>query len=154
METFLALPLFLALGMAVQHFDRKAQVALSGEEKARLLDFNTDAYKWHMGPSVVLILAFGGFNYFQLGPGIGMLGLTIFIGLMAVLTIGFDRWYSRKLLGLGLSDHYLDKTRKLRILQTIATLMFFMWIGGSTYFQMKRLGDRMEKLNIESRKAP
>lgn len=154
MDTFLVMPLFLALIMVVQHFDRKAQAALSSEEKARLLDFNTDTYKWHMGPLIVLLLAYGGFNHFRSGSGNVMTGLTIFIGLMAAQTIGFDRWHSRKLLTLGLPALYLVRTRRLRILQTAATLIFFLWIGGSAFYRIDQLRDQMEKLRVESPKAP
>lgn len=144
MDILLAMPLFLALVVGVQHFDRKAQATLSSEEKARLLDFKTDAAKWHMVPLILLLLAYGGFSYLKPETGNSMIGLTVFIVLMAVLTIGSDRRHTRKLLTLDLPESYLATTRKTRLVTTIASLLFFLWIASSTFFEIGRLGEQMK----------
>ena len=154
METLLALPLFFALMMVVQHFNRKAQATLSSEEKARLLDFNADFYKWHIVPMIILLPAFAGFSYLR--PGVGNLttALVVYLVLIAAHTIGSDQRHARKLLTLGLPAGYLATTKKTRLVSTIATLMFFLWIGVSTSSKIGGLGVELKKLQVESLEAP
>lgn len=154
METLFALPVFLALITGVQHFDRKAQATLSPEEKARLSDFNSESSSWIMVPMIVLLLGYGAFDYYRPNGGGVAIGLTVFVVLMTLLTMAYERRFSRRLTTLNLPPSYLGRFRRLRLVRAVGTLIFVGWTLGSTINAINRMEQQMESLKKLSPPKP
>jgi hypothetical protein len=151
MDTLLILPLMMVAGMVGQHFDRKAQVGLSAEEKARLLDFYTETSNWRIGSLVLLLLAFAGFHYFLPGLEYAAVGIGVFFVLAAAQALVCAAWDARKLPSLGLPVGYLAKHKKIRLGQTAASLLLFLWFGWSIGHHLDRVRMQMDKVKALDR---
>ena len=64
MITFIALAFFFLIQMAVQYYEKKAQGALSNEEKGRMSDAFSKVVTRQLLPTIVLMLFFGVLLYF------------------------------------------------------------------------------------------
>jgi|GEM_PF-5491919 len=115
--------------MVVQHFNRKAMLALSIEEKARLLDYSSGFAIWRFLPIIVLIFGFSGFMYLK--PSIGGIkaGLLIYLALILGVSIASNLILQKKYRELGLPEHYIRTT----LIGSAATILFmigyFAWIA-------------------------
>ena len=136
----------MVAGMVGRHFDRKAQDCLSSEEKARLLDFYTKTSNWQMGSLVLLPLAFAGFHYLRPGLEYAAIGTGVFFVLAGAQAVGCAAWNARKLLSLGLPAGYLASQKKIRLGQTVATLLLFLWFGWSIGHLFDRARMQMDKM--------
>lgn len=139
MNTILPLALFSAIQMAIHHFERKAQISLSNDEKAKLLDASSLFYFIQMAPVVGLLLAFGGFMYLKPSNLVLLVGLAIYFLLCAVSWIISQRMMTRKLSTIGLPENYVRHRVRSSIIQSVSIIIFLSWILGSTFTLFKGL---------------
>ena len=132
MNTIIPLGLFLVIQMAIHHYDRKAQASLSNEDKVKLLDGSSQSYFIQMIPTVILLLAFGGFAYLKPSGFVMSVGLVIYILLIAASSIISQRMMVRKLSTIGLPESYVNHCGKSAIIQSASMILFLSWILGST----------------------
>jgi hypothetical protein len=115
--------------MAVQHFNRKAMLTLSVEDKARLVDYASGFAIWRLLPIIVLIFGFSGFMYLK--PSIGgiKMGLLIYLMLILGVSIVSSLILQKKYRKLGLPENYIRTT----LIGSAATIVFmigyFAWIA-------------------------
>lgn len=139
MNTLVALGLFLAVQMAIQYFDHKAQANLSSDEKVKLLDGTSPFYFIQMAPTVILLLAFGGFMFLEPSTSVMMLGLVIYVLLIAASSLISQRLMVRKLSTIGLPENYVRYCGKSAIIQSASMILFLSWILGSSLWSFKKL---------------
>ncbi len=140
MNTIIPLGLFLVIQMAIHHYDRKAQASLSNEDKVKLLDGSSQSYFIQMIPTVILLLAFGGFAYLKPSGFVMSVGLVIYILLIAASSIISQRMMVRKLSTIGLPESYVNHCGKSAIIQSASMILFLSWILGSTLWLLKGSG--------------
>lgn len=115
--------------MAVQHLNRKAMLALSIEEKARLLDYSSGFAIWRFLPIIVLIFGFSGFMYLK--PSIGGIktGLLIYLALILGVSIASNLVLQKKYRELDLPEPYIRTTAIGSGLTILFMTGYFAWIA-------------------------
>lgn len=115
--------------MAVQHLNRKAMLALSIEEKARLLDYSSGFAIWRLLPIIVLIFGFSGFMYLK--PSIGGIktGLLIYLVLILGVSIASNLILQKKYRELGLPEPYIRTTLIGSAATIVLMIGYFAWIA-------------------------
>lgn len=115
--------------MAVQHFNRKAMLTLSVEDKARLVDYSSGFAIWRMLPIIVLILGFSGFMYLK--PSITGLkiGMAVYLGLILAVSIASNLILQKKYRELGFPAHYIRTTSIGSAVMILFMVGYFAWIA-------------------------
>lgn len=137
--TIIGLGLFLIIQMTIQHFNRKAQASLSNDDKVKLLDGTSQFYFIELAPTVVLLLAFGGFMYLKPSISVMSVGLVVYILLVAASSIVSQRMMVRKLSTIGLPENYVKHRGRSAIIESVSIILFLSWILGSTLWLFKGL---------------
>lgn len=132
MAIILGLGVFLIINVVTHHYDWKAQLSLSTEEKARLLDESSRYSIWNTVPIIILLFTFGGFMYSKPSVEIMIIGLIVYFILIVVAAFITHHAIMKRFSCLNLPAGYISHRKNTFWVRLTSLILFLSWLLVST----------------------